>query len=188
MSCTHLKTCYEAGTTYKDKLLDFPEETTGLTDFRYIVKYGIGETILTLTEGNGIMRIQDNKLRIQSAQLEDLSLGNYSATLFFKINGNDRKLFTEDLEITEDGCDCANIYNLSFSIVPVDITENVVNIYLNWEDLTPEQKEALTGPKGEKGDKGDVTIVEFEVDNDMNLLQHYNLDEVDFELNNNGEL
>ncbi len=139
MSCTHLTTCYEAGTTYKDKLLDFPDETTGLTDFRYIVKAALGETILTLTEGNGIVRIQDNKLCIQSAQLQDLSLGSYSATVFFKINGNDRKLFTEDLEITEDGCDCANIYNLSFSVVTVDITENIVNIYLNADDLTPEQ-------------------------------------------------
>lgn len=157
MSCTNITTCYEVGTTYKDRFLNFPDDLDGLTDFRYVVKSALGATLLTLTEGNGIERLGANNMCLQSAQLQDLDPGTYSTTFFYKLNGNDRKLFTETLEISIDGCDCANIYNLAFTIIPVDIEETVIEIRLNFDDLTPEQQLALTGPKGDTFTFDDMT-------------------------------
>lgn len=145
MSCTKLKTCLIYGEDYKDKVILFKEGVAGLSNYKYEVKNSFGALVKTLTVGDGLEIVGTN-VCIQGDALETISVGTYSASFWFDINGETRKLFDEDLRISNNGCDCANIYNLSFTIVPVEVSENTVNIYLNWDDLTPAQIQELQQP------------------------------------------
>src|SRR5690606_675244 len=145
MSCTNITTCFRIGTDYKDRIITPTDGLGGLSDFRYEIKNQLGGLVKNLTVGAGLEIVGD-KIVIQGDALEDLTVGNYDAIFWLDINGQTRDLFSEDLEISADKCDCQNLYNLAFTIIPVDITENVVNIYLNWEDLTPEQIAVLQQP------------------------------------------
>lgn len=142
---TKLKTCLIYGEDYKDKVILFKEGVAGLSNYQYEVKNSFGALVKTLTIGDGL-EIVGTTVCIQGDALETISVGIYSAIFWFDINGETRKLFDEDLKISNDGCDCANIYNLSFTIVPVELSESTVNIYLNWEDLTPAQIQELQQP------------------------------------------
>src|SRR5690606_26598864 len=109
-----------------------------------------------------------NTIIIEADALETLSVGQFSAAFWADVNTYTRRIFTEELEISTDGCSCANIYNLSFTIVPVKITE-AINQFLDYDSLTPEQKAALKGVKGDKGDpftiyKSYQSITEMEAD------------------------
>ena len=156
MSCTNITTCFRIGTDYKDRIITPTDGLGGLSDFRYEIKTHMGGLVKNLTVGSGLEIVGD-KIVIQGDALEDLTVGKYDAVFWLDINGNTHDLFSEQLEISADKCDCQNLYNLAFTIIPVDISENVVNIYLSWEDLTPEQKEELTGPPGESLTFDDLT-------------------------------
>src|SRR5690606_20463375 len=149
MSCTNITTCFRIGTDYNDRLITPTEGLGGLSDFRYEIKNQLGGLVKNLTVGAGLEIVGD-KIVIQGDALEDLPVGKYDAVFWLDINGQARDLFSEQLEISADKCDCQNLYNLAFTIIPVDISETVTEIRLNFDDLTPEQQLALTGPKGDK--------------------------------------
>lgn len=147
MSCNKINTCFRYGTDYQDRLISFQNGIAGLSNFRYEITQR--ETVINLTVGNGLDIIGD-KVCIQGDALESLLPDAYDTVFWLDINGQTRDLFSEQLEISADKCDCANVYNLAFTIIPVDIEETVTEIRLNFDDLTPEQQLALTGPKGDK--------------------------------------
>lgn len=152
MSCTNITTCFRIGTDYKDRLITPTDGLGGLSDFRYEIKNQLGGLVKNLTVGAGLEIVGD-KIVIQGDSLEDLTVGKYDAVFWLDINGQTRDLFSEQLEISADKCDCQNLYNLAFTIIPVDISENVVNIYLSWEDLTPEQILELQKPAVDAGNE-----------------------------------
>lgn len=167
MSCKHLKTCFIAGEDYTDRNIEFTEGTSGLSNFRYEIKNQLGGIVKEMVPGDGLS-ILGNIIIIEADALETLSVGQFSAAFWADVNTYTRRIFTEELEISTDGCSCANIYNLSFTIVPVKITE-VINQFLDYDSLTPEQKAALKGVKGDKGDpftiyKSYQSIAEMEAD------------------------
>lgn len=191
MSCNaqNIKSCYLVGTDYDSKTVTFTGFAGTVDGFEYVIKSGFGATVKTLTQDNGLTVVGDSVV-IEGDALEDLKQGKYTASFFFELDGHRDILFSEEITITNkpNNCGCGSDSALEFTYthedvsVPVSINQGIVQIeqYLDFDSLTDEQKAEL---KGEKGDKGELTVIHFEINEDMELIQYTTEDsELVFEL------
>ena len=123
------------------------------------------------SDSPNVQNIELTKIsNIFSLEIEPLNLavGNYTIIYIFEILISGKLIrktgLIENLSILKSGCNCSGFENKDFNFnVNFDNIDNEINFdysivnvnqYLDFDDLTPEQQEAIKGEKGDKGEKG----------------------------------
>ena len=149
------------GSKFSSRTLFTNEDISGYT-FKAVVKNNMQWKILEIP---GIKNA--GTINFDFSQLQTLKKSTYQIEYWgdFGAFGKEPFLLEElsivSVESVTNCINCTDSETLNFEIkieeisIPVTISKAFNNFYLDYESLTPEQKEELKGDKGDKGEKGD---------------------------------
>ena len=160
MSCniTKLKRCEITGSTFNSPIFTINRDLSN-DSFFAIVKNTYGTKVKKI---DGLINGQE--ITFNYGILE-LLRGRLKVEFWGVFDGIGTEMFAvEDFLISLEPCGCDDSTIQNFDIVfktvtiPISLTYSVVNLtieqYLDFDDLTPEQQEALKGEKGDDGEQG----------------------------------
>lgn len=146
MDCnyTTIKTCELKGSTFRSRVLDFGNFNISGYTFKAIFKNQFSQKISEID-----LTALGNVVEVPFSSIENLS-GNITVDVWMEDSGGFRdKVIEFDLRISTTGCPSDASIKEGVSVtfgglkVPVVISQAIVNNYIDYDSLTPEQKTEL---------------------------------------------